>query len=152
MSCTTAFFFVDIVNHKKNAINPQSKPKPKPVPLSVAPMPICGSCPTGVTVTRSCRGEVYFVLPWMWCPAYLACSVKSAETPTFILRVPPAHMAAASPAASSGPKQLLAWLGACRAQASTQAAFLKCLLLSVDTSGGAEGTRVSGNDSVKHWW
>lgn len=85
-------------------------------------------------------------------PDHQICSVRSPETPTFILRIPPACTMAAPTAASPDLKQLLAQLGECRPEMSTQAVFLKCLPLSVNTSGGAEGMRVSIKDSIKHWW
>lgn len=84
-------------------------------------------------------------------PGHQTRSVRRPETPVFILRIPPARTAAAPTAASPGPKELPAQPGACRPQVSTRAAFLKCLLLSVNTSGGAERVRVSVEDSVKHW-
>lgn len=154
MSCTKAF----LCGHckpQKNVRNPQSKPKP--VPLSVAPLPICENCPAGVTVTRpEGPAEVKSLL----CvtvdvvsslPGRQTCSVRSPETSAFILRIPPAGTAAAPAAASPGPEQLPAQPGGCRAQVSTRAAFLKCLLLSVNTSGGAERARVSDDDSVRRW-
>lgn len=80
------------------------------------------------------------------------CSVSCPETPTFILCIPRDCSMAAPTAASPDAEQLLAQLGGCRPQLSTQAVFLKCLPLSVNTTEGAERARVSIKDSITHWW
>ena len=109
---------------------PQSKPKP--VPLSVAAMPICDSCPAGVTVAwpeglaevKSSLCVTMDVVPR--CLAYLQC--EESRNTGFRSPHSSSGTTAACPAAFPGPKQLPAQPGGCRAQVSSRAAFLKCLL------------------------
>lgn len=71
MPCPKAFLCGHCKPQKNAKKNPKPQAKPKPLSLSVAPMPICDSCPAGVTVTWLRvlqRLKVCFVLPWMWWP------------------------------------------------------------------------------------